>query len=274
MNLFEIENLTDRELDEVISLVYTYTGITMNSSKRSLLQGRIRPRLREIGLKSYKDYIEYLKSNLAEKESFIDLCTTNETYFFRTQRVWDYFENDFLKKWYEQSPNKKIKIWSGASSSGEEVYTIGILCEKFKKTNPHFQYEIIGSDISNEILDKAKEGVYQGRSIDLFRKNHLNLFQEMMMSNDEINDSVLPSIKKSITFTKHNLFNGPLAIESFDIVFLRNVLIYFKASDQEKVLKNMHRSLKKDGVIIIGESESLTGLTTGFNYLAPLIYKT
>lgn len=274
MNLFEIDNLTDRELDEVIGLVHRYTGITMNSSKRSLLQGRIRPRLREIGLKSYKEYLDFLKENSSEKEFFIDLCTTNETYFFRTQRVWDYFEHDFLKKWYEKNPHQKLKIWSGASSSGEEVYTIGILCEKFKKTHPHFQYEITGSDISNEILAKAQMGIYQGRSIEAFRKNHPALFNEMMKSEDQVNYQVLPSIRANINLKKHNLFNAPIAIGNFDIVFLRNVLIYFKGHDQEIVLKNIYQSLKSEGILILGESESLTGLTTHFKYVTPLVYKT
>lgn len=273
MKLFEIENLSDRELEEVIAFVYSYTGITMNSSKRSLLQGRIRPRLREIGLKNYKEYIDYLKSNPSEKESFIDLCTTNETYFFRTQRVWDYFENDFLKNWYSKNPQKKLRIWSGASSSGEEVYTIGILCEFFKKSHPSFSYEIIGSDISNEILEKAKLGIYQGRAIDSFKKNHLDLFNVMMKSEDQVNYTVIPEVKNSINFVKHNLFHPAIAIENFDIVFLRNVLIYFKSSDQELVLRNIYRSLKKEGILILGESESLTGLTTHFSYLSPLIYR-
>lgn len=139
-------------LEKVLALVYKHTGITMTENKKTLLQGRLRPRIRVLNLNSYAEYLTYLESHKDETQTFINLVTTNETFFFRTQRVWDYFNKELLPNWMKENPKKTLRIWSAAASTGAEIYSIGICCEEFRQKNPTFNFSLIGTDISTEVL--------------------------------------------------------------------------------------------------------------------------
>lgn len=271
MDNIQSDDLVPEVLENLLKMVYTHTGIKMNPSKKSMLQVRLRPRMKELGLNSYKSYIDYFSAHKEETQEFINLITTNETYFFRTFRVWDYFCNEFLPSWFASHKGATLKIWSGASSSGEEVYTIGVCCEKFRRKNPGFNYEIIGTDISTEVLAIADFGEYSGRSIEIFRKSYQLMFDELMVATGD-KFKVHSDIKSRIKFMQHNLFTK-FKRTDFDLVFLRNVLIYFEPGDQEKVLKQVSYSLIDNGTLIIGESESLSVLKTPFQFKSPLIYE-
>lgn len=264
--------LEGQELEKVIKLVHRLTGITMSSNKKTLIQGRLRPRMRTLGITSFENYLEYVNANKNEIQEFINLVTTNETSFFRTQRVWEYFTKDFLPNWYKANPKKTLKIWSGASSTGEEVYTIGICCEEFRLKNLDFNYQIIGTDISSDVIKIAEVGVYAGRSIENFKTGNRILFDKYMLPKGEA-FLVHSDVKSKIRFGIHNLFALPKEKAFYDIVFLRNVLIYFEAKDIEKVLLNISHGLVNQGILIIGESESLSSLKTPFKYKLPLVYE-
>jgi chemotaxis protein methyltransferase CheR len=269
-NIDQVE-LEGSSLNKVLSLVHKLTGISMGVNKKTLIQGRLRPRIRQLGLESYDKYLDYLSSNKSEIQEFINLVTTNETSFFRTQRVWEYFTKDFLPNWWATNSKKTLKIWSGASSTGEEVYTIGICCEEFRIKNPGFNYQIFGSDISSDVLAIAQKAEYAGRSIEVFKTSNRPLFDKYMLPNGE-NFNVHPDVKLKIRFGIHNLFTLPKEFNHYDIVFLRNVLIYFEPADIEKVLANISKGLIYNGILIIGESESLSSLKTNFKYKLPLVY--
>jgi chemotaxis protein methyltransferase CheR len=272
VNSIEKLELDGPELEKIIMLVHKLTGISMGTNKKTLIQGRLRPRIRTLGLSNFENYLEYINANKNEIQEFINLVTTNETSFFRTQRVWEYFTKDFLPNWYKENPKKTLKIWSGASSSGEEVYTIGICCEEFRLKNPDFNYQIVGTDISSDVLKIAETGEYSGRSIENFKSNNRLLFDKFMISKGEVY-SVHSDVKLKIRFGIHNLFSLPKEKAFYDIVFLRNVLIYFEPKDIEKVLSNISHGLIKQGILIIGESESLSSLKTPFKYKLPLVYE-
>lgn len=267
-----IHELDGVELEKVIKLVHKLTGISMGPNKKTLIQGRLRPRMRVLGLGSFDEYLEYVNANKSEVQEFINLVTTNETSFFRTQRVWEFFTKEYLPNWYKTNPKKTLKVWSGASSSGEEVYTIGICCEEFRAKNPDFNYQIMGTDISSDVLKVAECGEYSGRSIENFKTNNRPLFDKFMVQKGDIY-CVHTDVKSKIRFGIHNLFSLPKEKEHYDIVFLRNVLIYFEPKDIEKVLMNISHGLIKKGVLIIGESESLSSLKTPFKYKLPLVYE-
>jgi chemotaxis protein methyltransferase CheR len=272
MSWIDLEELDQPLLQKIIELVYKFTGITMGVGKKTLIQGRLRPRIRALGLVSYDQYIEYLNSHKDEVQEFVNLVTTNETSFFRTQRVWDFFVKEFLPLWVEQNPKKTLKIWSGAASSGEEIYTIGICCEEYLQKNPEFNYQIMGTDISSEVLATAEIGEYSGRSIESFKTTNRQIFDKYMEAT-EAGFRVKSNIRSKIRFGIHNLFQIPIERKIYDIIFLRNVLIYFEAKDQEKVLSNISKGLVNEGLLIIGESESLSSLQTPFKYRLPLIYE-
>ncbi len=272
MNLVELVELEGPSLEKILSLVHKLTGISMGANKKTLIQGRLRPRIRKLGLDSYDKYLDFLNSNKEEVQEFINLITTNETSFFRTQRVWDFFNNQFLPEWFAENPKKTLKIWSGASSTGEEVYTIGICCEEFRLKNPSFNYQIYGSDISSEVVAIANKAEYSGRSIEVFKTTLRPLFDKYMQSSNEV-FKVSMEIKSRIRFGLHNLFFLPKERNYYDIVFLRNVLIYFEPEDIEKVLANISVGLIANGILVIGESESLSSLKTSFKYKVPLVYE-
>lgn len=268
----DLEDLDSSSLKKLLEMVHKFTGISMEMHKKTLLQGRLRPRMRHLGFSSYNQYVEYLTNHQSEIQEFINSVTTNETTFFRTQRVWEYFTEEFLPHWTKQNPNQTIKIWSGAASTGEEVYTIAICCEEYRAKNPGFNYQITGTDISSDVLALASAGEYSGRTAELFKGTHRALFDKYLKVSNGVY-RVDSELRSRVKFALHNLFHVPADGPTYDIVFLRNVLIYFKENDQKTVLSNVSKGLVDQGVLIIGESESLGSLKTSFNYLRPLIYQ-
>ncbi len=272
MSIETIVDMDENTLNLAIGMIYKHTGIRMNSAKKTLIQSRLRPRMRTQGILEYKKYLESVEFNKDELQEFINAVTTNETYFFRTQRVWDYFQNDFLINYFKQNPSKTLRIWSAAASTGEEAHTIGICCEEFKNKNPTFSYQIIGTDISTEVLAVGTAGLYEGRSIDKFSKEQPAIYKKYVEAKGT-QFKVIDLVRNKIKFQQHNLFVAPPKDFLFDIVFLRNVLIYFDAPDQEKVIYQINKAMQAGGKLIIGESESINGLKTNLKYVAPLIYE-
>jgi chemotaxis protein methyltransferase CheR len=267
-----ILEIDDAVLEKLLVIVHKLTGITMSVNKKNLIKGRLRPRMRELKLDSYESYLRYLEKTPNEVQAFINLITTNETSFFRTKRVWDFFESEFLPHWHSENPKKTLLFWSAAASSGEESYSAGICCEEFRLKNPNFNYQIYGSDISTEVLAKAEKGEYAGRSIASFKEDKLALFDKYLQLNGDVY-RIRDQLRAKIRFFQHNLFKVHPQANHFDIVFIRNVLIYFGQTDQEQVLANIYPALTAKGVLVIGESESLSSLKTEYKYKSPLIYE-
>lgn len=269
----DLETLEDRCFKNFLDLIHALTGITIAANRKSMVQGRLRKRVVTLGLGRYEEYLELVKKDDNEKIIFIDLVTTNETYFFRTPRVWTYIAETYLPEWMFHGSGKTFMAWSAAASSGEEGYSLGVTLQAFKEKNPKFIYQILGTDISREMVGLCSAGLYQGRSIESFSKNKPELFKKYMKDCGESGCQVIPEIKSRIRFQEHNLFKPFASKELFDLVLIRNVLIYFTGPDQEKVLKLIEPRLASSGVLIIGESESLSHISTGYSNVQPLIYK-
>lgn len=266
-----LEDMRASTIERVIKKVHLLTGISMNEQKKTMLQSRMRRRMRDLNISSYEAYMDYLDKTPGENQNFINIMTTNETFFFRTPRVWDHFQKEFLPEWHKNNPNGILKVWSAASSSGEEAYSIAISCFEFKLKNPSFDFRIMGSDISSEVLQEAINGIYPEKSIEFMRRSQKELFEKYFTEKGERLFDVSIEVKKKVQFHPHNLFT--VKKEIFDIVFLRNVLIYFTGEDQEKVLRNVAKSLKEEGTLMIGESESLNRLDTPYEFKSACVYK-
>jgi len=267
------QELSDSCFDGFVNIIDRVSGITIEKGRKSMLVGRIRRRVRELKLGSYDKYLQYIKDHRDEESNFINLITTNETYFYRTPRVWDFITNDFLCNWYQENHGKKLKIWSAASSTGEEAHTAGVICQDFKIANPGFQYSVLGTDISTDVVARATKGLYIGRAVERFQRTNPQLFKKHMVGDAENGYQVASIVKANISFKKHNLFKSFNNNEKFDLILLRNVLIYFTKENQKRVLANIHRCLSSDGYLIIGESESLSRIGADFESVSPLIYK-
>ncbi|GLQ98142.1 CheR family methyltransferase [Dyella mobilis] len=256
----------------LLASVHRHTGITMTEKKWPLLQGRLRRRLQALSLDSYRDYLDVLDSRADEATYFIDLVTTNETSFFRTPRIWDYLWQQFLPRWHNEHAGSILQIWSAAASSGEEAYSLAMLCEEYRERHPAFRYRILATDIAKYVVGAGEIGLYQGRSIDGLRRSRPAFFEKYFAKIDD-RFAVVPALRANVSFREHNLYRrlaDPLRI---DLVLLRNVLIYFDDAGQQAVVDNVASSLVPDGVLIIGESESLSRHRTGFDFEQPLIYR-
>jgi chemotaxis protein methyltransferase CheR len=198
--------------------------------------------------------------------------TTNDTLFFRTPSIWDYFRDRYLPAWARAHPDGCLSIWSAAAASGEELYSIAMLCEQFKLQAPAFRYQILASDISQQILGAARAGQYSGRSVERIRLSHPDLLRKYF-SPSPYGVKVNEDLRQHVSFAQHNLLEALRPARQFDLVFLRNVLIYFDAAHQETVLRQVRLSLKDEGRLILGESETIARLATGYQFEFPMIYK-
>ncbi len=266
---YEVDPATRRALFE---RVRRHTGIAMNERKWTMLQGRLRRRVRTLGLVGFDDYLRVLDGNPDEAREFIDLVTTNETSFFRTPRIWDYFAREFLPTWFATHPGATLRIWSAASSSGEEAWSTAMLCEEFRAQHPAFRYAIVGTDISLGILAAASAARYDGRSMEGLRQHHPQMLEKYFHDEGRA-IRVREALRPHVTFRRHNLYDAPRDLGPVDLALLRNVLIYFDEAGQSAVLAQMRRALRPGGVLIVGESESLSRLASGFAFEQPLIYR-
>lgn len=258
-------------LRKALQLVHKYTGITMSDSKQALLKGRLSRRVNELSCKDIGEYADYLESHGDEVQTFINLVTTNETSFFRTTRVWDFLRDEFLPQWAAKSAGRPLQVWSAAASTGEEAYSIAMTCEEFKLKKPGLVYSILGTDIDTEVLAIAERAEYGGRSAAGLSSRHPSLMAKYSKTSEN-GIVIADDVRRHVRFASHDLFRAPPKRNFFDLIFLRNVLIYFSGPDQEKVLANIYSALAPGGILIIGESESLSRLATKFEFRAPLIY--
>lgn len=259
-------------LSALIALVRKHTGIAMTERKKVMLEGRLRPRMQALDIGSYHAYVERVQRDQSELPHFIDLVTTNDTLFFRTQHVWDYVEQEFLPDWWRAHPGETLNVWSAAASSGEELYSIAMLCEQFQLSNPGFRYRVLATDISPGILAAARAGKYAGRSVERLQASHPDWFEKYFNGcGDGL--QVVAALKKNVTLAQHNLLTPLQPQQQFDLVFLRNVLFYFDQEHQQTVLQQVRHSMARNARLILGESESMTGQDNAYQFDRPLIYK-
>jgi chemotaxis protein methyltransferase CheR len=231
--------------------------------------GRLEKRLRKHDFQTYGQYFRSISrpGNELELKLALDLLTTNETYFFREPQHFDFLCAQILPA---HPLVKPLRVWSAACSSGEEAYTIGILLEEYCRTK---NWEIIGTDISGRVLEKAREGLYPLAAAEnippgLLRKHCLKGMEEY--------DGFLlinPAIRKRIQFEHANLIGEIPDIGLFDIIFLRNGRIYFETDTKQRVLDRLHNYLKPGGYFFISHTESLNGFKTPFRMIKPSIYQ-
>ncbi len=269
----QLDTLNDATFIEFLKLIHERTGITIAKNRKSMVQGRLRKRAVELKLGDYETYLQVVKTDISERPFFEDAVTTNETYFYRTPRIWSHIVDVFLPSWFALHKNETFTAWSAAASSGEEAHTLAVLLQQFKDQNPGFVYQVLGTDISREMVGFCEKGLYSGRSIESFKKAKPELFSKYMETTDGTHYKIKPEIKSRLKFQQHNLFKPFTGRSSFDLILVRNVLIYFTAEDQEKVLALLEPNLKTDGLLVIGESESLTHIKTPFKSEQPLVYR-
>jgi len=258
----EVESLNDANFELYRDLIYKESGITFTPTNRSILESRLKERLREKGITSLTAYLDMVKSSKEELTGFLDSVTTNLTRFFRNQAQFDALEKYVIPELINNIKKipGKIKIWSAGCSTGEEPYTIAMLLSEILPKA--WDYEILASDISLKCLMTAKEGFYAENRIVGIPDNYLAKYFDKVDGGFKVHDDIHSKIK----FDYHNLKNDSQQ-RNFDIVFCRNVIIYFDEAAQTAVMSRFWESMASRSFLFIGHSESLFGMDTKFEFL-------
>ncbi|MBU1329617.1 MAG: protein-glutamate O-methyltransferase CheR [Gammaproteobacteria bacterium] len=261
--------LSDREFEQFQRLIHQIAGIHLSDAKKPLVAGRLSKRLRSLGMASYGEYFKRLSKDTAELQTCVDLLTTNETYFFREPKHFDFLREQLSKP--GAIPNgRPLRIWSGACSSGEEPYTLALLLADILGERP---WEILASDISQRILDRARTGVYDledGQNI----PRHLLIKHCLRGIDDNVGRMmVAPALRKRIRFEQINLNTALPDHGLFDTIFLRNVMIYFNAETKRQVVSRLIKHLRPGGYFFVSHSESLNGVDDTLKLVKPSIYR-
>jgi chemotaxis protein methyltransferase CheR len=259
--------LSDHEFGSFRKLIHDTAGISLSPAKKALVAGRLSKRLKHHALTSFAEYHRLVGRDPQERQIAVDLLTTNETYFFREPKHFDHLRDHVLPPLPRDRP---LRVWSAACSTGEEPYSIAMLLAEHAADR---RWEILASDISTRVLDKARSALY---SLDHVRGMTPQLLKTHCLKGTGAHEGrflVDPSLQRRVQFTQINLNQSLPDVGLFDVIFLRNVLIYFDASTKQAVVSRLQQKLRPDGVLYIGHSESLNGLVQGLRMVAPSIYR-
>lgn len=276
-----IVNIEDREFNFLKDIIYDKTGISLAPHKKIMLQSRLNIRLRQNQLTSFVDYVNKLKNDKnflhTEIPEIINRITTNKTDFFRENHHFDYLKTTafpMLEEKAKATGRKKIRIWSSASSTGEEPYTLAItVCEYFVG-KPGWDIKIYASDIDTNVLETAQKGTYKEERLAPVKLEYKIKYFTHRDTEREKEYTAKPILKDLLIFKKINLLEEPYPIqEKIDIIFCRNVIIYFDKPTQQKIFSQMEKILVDDGILIIGHSETMFGISENFKFLGHTIYQ-
>ena len=270
--------MTKNDFGRLSSYIYNELGIKMPVEKKIMLQSRLQKRLSELKMDSFSDYIDFVFSRDGEKSELfkmIDIVTTNKTDFFREPAHFVFLVDEFLKTIYPNvTVRKPLKIWSAGCSSGEEAYTTAITLSEFMKTHPLFDFTILATDISIRILQKASAAIYH---IDRIKDIPLDLKKKYFLkSKDPLDKTVLVvrELRSKVKFQRLNFMDSSYNVDrDFDIIFCRNVLIYFDRETQQNVINKLCDKLKPGGIFFLGHSESITNMNVPLRQIRPTIFQ-
>ena len=264
------EPISDREFTLFQDLMRRLAGIHLSPAKKTLVSGRLEKRLRQLGLPRFGDYFHHISSGAdpAELERAVDLLTTHETYFFRESKHFDFLVQRILPG---KQPGAGFRAWSAASSSGEEAYSIAMVLMEHYGAAP--LWEVFASDISVEVLDKARAGIYSTERIHNVPSTYLLRYCLRGVGSKAGTLRIDETLRNRVRFAQVNLNSSLPAIGQFDVIFLRNVLIYFDQPTKQQVVERLAQQLKPGGWLFIGHSETLNGITDRLCQEQPTIYR-
>ena len=266
--LSAIKPITEEEFNRFRALIYDVAGIAMSPEKRTLVAGRLGKRLTAHSLETFSQYYRLVTADRDSEEFqiMVDLLTTNETYFFREPQHFDFLKEQVLKQW----KGKNFRIWSAASSSGEEVYSLAMVLAEYLGSG---QWEIIGSDLNSKVLEQCRRAVYTFNGKGNIPVKYLHRYCLKGVREREGSFIIQKKLRSRCSFYQINLMKPLPEIGMFDVIFIRNVMIYFDKEGKVKVIDKLLQRLKTGGVLIVSHSESLHGLSDKLAMIKPSIYR-
>lgn len=269
--------ITEAEYGFICTLVYDQSRIQLGPNKKELVMARLSKRLRALGLKTYGEYCQFLKTKQGEEElgDLIDAMSTNHTFFFRERQHFDFLRDVVLpNNAPREGASPSVHIWSAACSSGEEPYSLALLLADYYAGKPAAKWTIDCTDISTKILKKAQEAIFPGERLKDVPPAMVEKYFQKGMGEWEGHYRVRDDVKKHLTFQRLNLLGARYPFkEPYDVIVCRNVMIYFDKKTQEELVNKFWPLLKPGGYLFIGHAESLTGTQHQYKMIKPAIYQ-
>ncbi len=272
--------LSNKDFNRLSEFIQAECGIKIPPFKKTMLELRLHKRLRKLGFETFSGYYDYLfspKGKKSEVDKLFDVVTTNKTDFFREEGHFQYLVQTVLPELTSLSGSgiqRQLRVWSAGCSTGEEPYTLAMILSEYAETCPGFHFSILATDISTDAITKAKIGIYEMNRVDLIPRTLKHKY--LLRSKDKERERVriAPIIRRLITFQKLNFMDKDFMLsKSMDIIFCRNVIIYFDRPTQETLMQRFCCYLESDGYIFMGHSETLHGMNVPLDLEAPTIYR-
>jgi len=272
------ESISTTDFGRLCRLIYEEAGIVLGSQKKTMLEGRLRRRLKALEIHSYRVYCDYLFSDRGQREELVhlvDVVTTNKTDFFREPAHFEFLTSRALPEWTaREGCRRPFLIWSAGCSTGEEPYTLAMVLSEYAHAHPGFTFRILATDISTVVLERAARGIY---SIDAVRPVAHALKVRYFMRGREPGSTrvrVVPELRRTIEFRRLNFMDSNYDIEiKADAMFCRNVIIYFDRPTQQIILTKLTQYLQPEAYLYMGHSETLHELNLPVEPVAPALYR-
>jgi chemotaxis protein methyltransferase CheR len=272
--------MSGRDFARMSRLIYDECGIKMPDAKKTMLEARLGKRLRGLGMGSFAEYCDYLFSREGREQELvlmIDLVTTNKTDFFREPAHFDYLRQNVLPEWVGKGGKlaaDKLMLWSAGCSTGEEPYTLAMVLNEFAADCPGFDFRMLASDISTRVLESAVRAVYDEEKVVPVPSGLKKKYLLRSRDKDSSLVRIAPEIREKVRFRRINFMDADFGIgDRFDVIFCRNVVIYFDRETQERLLNKFCNYLNKGGYIFMGHSETLNGLDVPLSMVHPTVYR-
>lgn len=272
-------DLLPKEFAKFRELIFQKSGISLHDGKRELVRTRLGARLRELGISSYGEYYDLVAGDPTGNELvlMLDSISTNLTSFFRENGHFEFIRKQVVPemiKRHQSSGQKELRIWSAGCSSGEEPYTLAFTLNEALRNMKGWTLKILATDISTQMLQRAASGKYIREKIKTVPSDMLKRYMDKVGDSGNEIYVVKPEIRKLIQFKRFNLMTPQFPFKKkFDFIMCRNVMIYFDKSTQETLVNKYYDTLAPGGYLLIGHSESLTGVSHRYKYIKPTVYK-
>ena len=268
--------LSKRDFDQIARYIYAQAGIRLPPAKLTMIEGRLRRRVRATGRETLGEYCAWVfqDGNLdEERQHLLNAVTTNKTDFFREPKHFDYLQGVVLPQMQAEG-RRRLRVWSAACSTGAEPYTIAMVLDAFARDRRGPDYGILATDLDTEVLAAARRGIYAAAMVDPVPAALRQRYVLRPRARDRDDVRIAPELRSAIGFAQLNLMDDHYPIgEPMDIIFCRNVLIYFDKATQEQVVRRLAACLRPDGLLFLGHSESITGFSLPLTPVANTVFK-
>ncbi len=256
--------MDSRDFSFIVDIIKKNSGISLGDDKLYLLESRLLPVARSHGMSDLKALANSLRQGGSQAliDEVVEAMTTNESMFFRDKQPFEIFKNLVLPRMIEKKRDKRLRIWSAACSNGQEAYSVAMILEEEAAKLPGWNIEILGTDLSGQVVNKAKEGIYS--QFEVQRGLPIQMLVKYFDQREDNTWQIKETLRKKVSFKEHNLLKPCAHFGKFDIIFCRNVLIYFDADTKKEVLNHLAGAMTEHGILYLGSTETIIGVSDRF----------